>query len=392
MPPLPLIAASLGITMLVVALAHCMCVLGAALQWHLAGRSGSHRANARPPVSVFKPLCGTEIGLYNNLKSFCTQDYPEYEIIFGVQSPDDPALEVVRRLVQEHPGLRIISVIDSRCHGSNRKVSNLRNMTEQAHHDLWVIADSDAAVSPEYLSVVTAPLQEPGVGLVTCPYHGLPGKNYWSRLAAMYVNDWFMPSVLLAWALGYRDYVSGQTICVRRETMTAIGGLAALSDHLADDYQLGALIRRSGRRIVMSHYAPQAQHHEPTLSSLLQHEIRWMRTIAVLKPGSFRLLFLSFALPMAMLGLALAAAWPAARGCGLWLAAVVAALRLVIHASAQRATLRGVLRDAWLIPVRDLLIAYVWARALRASKVTWRGVEFHVENDGILKSVAERVV
>lgn len=101
-------------------------------------------------------------------------------------------------------------------------------------------------VSPDYLSVVTAPLQDPDVGLVTCPYRDIPSPNLWSRLAAMYVNDWFMPSVLLDWALGRRDYVSGQTICVRRDTIAAIGGLSALNDHLADDYRFGELVRRRG--------------------------------------------------------------------------------------------------------------------------------------------------
>ena len=381
--------AGLGVVIAGISLAYPLCVLAAQWRWQSAGRDRGS-SNACPPVSIFKPLCGAEPGLYDNLRSFCEQDYPAYEIILGVQHASDPALAIAWRLVREYPALEMTVVVDERAHGTNRKINNLQNMLAHARHDTWVFADSDAAVGPDYLRTVTAPLADPDVGLVTCPYQDIPSPNVWSRLAAMYVNDWFIPSVFLSWAMGRRDYVSGQTMCIRRGTMQAVGGLAALNNHLADDYVLGELVRRHGQSIVLSHYQPRARHDEPTLAAMIEHETRWMRTIAVLKPWSFRMLFLSFSLPLALIGLLFAASSPAALRPTAILTAAMLVARIGVHLCSRLGTQRSFTTDLWLIPVRDLLIAYVWVRALRASHLVWRGVEFRVGSDGILRAAAER--
>src|SRR5690349_6685912 len=148
----------------------------------------------RPPVTMLKPLCGAEPGLYENLRSFCLQDYPRYQIVFGVQEATDPALAVVRRLRLEFPALPMDIVVNGLQHGSNRKISSLINMLPRAKHDILMISDSDARVDPDYLSSMVSPLEDPAVGLVTCIYRGMPAPGVWSRLGAMYVNDWYMPS------------------------------------------------------------------------------------------------------------------------------------------------------------------------------------------------------
>ena len=180
---------------------------------------------------------------------------------------------------------------------------------------MLVMADSDAFVGPDYLATVTAPLLDARVGLVTCAYRGVPTRGVWSRLGAMYINEWYMPSVLLAWLFGYEGYVSGQTMCLRHETLRAIGGLRTIADHLADDHRLGELIRGLGLRIVLSPYVVGGEHHEQNMRSLTRHELRWMRTIHVLRPVSFRMIFLSFSLPLAVFGMIARVRWPVRRRC-----------------------------------------------------------------------------
>ncbi|EQD43427.1 hopanoid biosynthesis associated glycosyl transferase protein HpnI, partial [mine drainage metagenome] len=150
-------------------------------------------------------------GLYDNLRSFCRQDFREFQLVFGVSDGNDAALEAVRRLRTEFPTLPIEVVTDARQHGSNCKISNLINMIARARHDVFVMADSDAFVGPDYLSIVTAPLRDEAVGLVTTLYRAVPTQTVYSRLGAMYINEWYMPSVLVAWLFGYQGYVSGQT-------------------------------------------------------------------------------------------------------------------------------------------------------------------------------------
>ncbi len=338
-----------------------------------------------PAVTVLKPLCGAEPGLYDNLRSFCIQDYSQFQIVFGVRDSADPALTVVERLTAEFPHLPIDVVVNAQQHGSNRKVSNLINMLELARHDVLVIADSDALVGPDYLATVTAPLQDETTGLVTCLYHSVPAANLWSRIGAMYVNEWYMPSVLLGRMLGNREFASGQTLCLTRQTLDAIGGLRPIANHLADDYQLGASVRELGKQIVLSTYVTTAEQYDPSLEELIRHETRWMRTIRVLRPGSFPFLSVSFSLPLALTGLALSAAVPAAFEAGLVLLLLCIYARLLMHRLAKLANGPAGRSSLWFLPVRDLLLFWVWCRAFLTSRVSWRGTEFEVDVHGVMR-------
>ena len=385
MAAIHLLIGTLGVASLVLAAAYTLLALVAVLVWGRRKVTGA--AVKLPAVTVLKPLCGAEPGLYENLRSFCRQDYPEYQIVFGLGDEADPALAVVARLVREFPTLPIDVVINPRQHGYNRKISGLINMLEQARHDVLVMADSDTSVGPDYLTSVTAPLLDRKVGLVTCLYHGEPTRPVWSRLGAMYINEWYMPSVLLAWLFGHENYVSGQTLCMRRETLQAIGGLLTIANHLADDYQLGQLVRSLGLRIVLSTYMLKAEHHEPTLESLVTHELRWMRTLSVLAPWSFRFIFFTFSLPLAVLGLLLVVPETYFATIALPLFQVTVVARLALHLVHRLRDKRALFADLWLLPARDLLICWVWCRTFFTSRFTWRGSDFHVGADGIMRKI-----
>jgi ceramide glucosyltransferase len=250
-----------------------------------------------------------------------------------------------------------------------------------------VISDSDISVDSDYLATVTAPLQDAGVGLVTCLSHDSPTPGLWSRLSAMYVNEWYFPSVMFAWLFGYQDYASGQTLCLRRATLEAIGGLAALADHLADDYQLGQLIRARGLRIVLSPYEVQAAHHEPDLASLTRHEVRWMRTLHIVRPWSFRMIFLTFSMVLALIGIALTAQtpWHAAA----WtLFGVTAAARCSLHIVHRLSRVQPLFEDILLVPIRDVLLCWLWGQTLFSRRVTWRGTRFEVDTAGVMRRIA----
>jgi ceramide glucosyltransferase len=386
MPSIHRLVALIGLASLALAALYAVVTVVAVLVWQ---RARPHSKSQRlPPVTILKPLCGAEPGLYEHLRSFCRLDYPDYQIVFGVRDPADPALAVVTRLMREFPALAIDVVVDPTQHGTNLKISSLINMLGHARHDLLAMADSDTFVRGDYLRTVTAPLLDPKIGLVTCLYRGVPTGRIWSRLGAMYINEWYMPSVLLAWLFGHQGYVSGQTLCLRRETLQAIGGLWPIVNHLADDYRLGELIRRLGLRIVLSTYVLTAEHHEPTLDALTRHELRWMRTLRALRPRSFRMIFLTFSLPLALLG-CLCAATEATLATTAWalLAATVTA-RLVVYAVHRIGDERSLLADLWLLPVRDLLLCWVWCQSLFTSRITWRGNEFAVDDDGVLRRLS----
>jgi ceramide glucosyltransferase len=376
--------AIIGFTSLCLAATYALLALAALVVWQ------THEAVkapvSLPPVTILKPLCGVEPGLYEHLRSFCRQDYPEFQIVFGLRDPTDPARSLVERLRAEFPSLLIDIVVNPQQHGSNRKTSNLINMFVRARHDVLAMSDSDVFVGPDYLRTVTAPLMERNVGLVTCIYQDIPTGRIWSRLGAMYINEWYVPSVLLAWLFGHQGYASGQTLCLRRDTLQAIGGLQAISNYLAEDYRLGELIRGLGQRIVLSRYVVKGQHHEQNLDSLTGHELRWMRTLRALRPRSFRLIFLTFTLPLALLGVILVGVGSSLPIAAWILCGTTIAARLALHFVHRVGGDRPLLCDFWLLPVQDLLICWVWCRSFLTSQITWRGVKFDVGVDGILRN------
>jgi ceramide glucosyltransferase len=376
----------IGCGMVVTATATVYTIIAAVAVVVWAGRA--RRANAgtlpsAPPavlkgraVTVLKPLCGAEPELYPALRSFCEQSYPLFQIVFGVRDPSDPAVGVVRRLQHEFPDAALDLVIDARTHGSSLKVSNLINMMHAAAHEWLVLADSDVHVHRNYLAQVVAPLADPAVGIVTCRYCAVARGNVWSVLLASFVNDWFMPSVLVAASFGSRSFAFGSTIAIRRAALNAIGGFKTISDQLADDYRLGELTRREGLRTVLSDVVVETYVDESSAAALIRHELRWLRTIRAVRPMGYLFAFLTFGWPLAVLGCLLAAWTPV----GLMMLAVNGAARVLIHFVARRTD--SALLQLWVLPLNDLLVFLLWVWGFVSRRVHWRAARYRVARDG----------
>jgi ceramide glucosyltransferase len=341
-----------------------------------------HRPATRvPPVSVLKPLCGGEAGLYEDLRSFCEQDFPAWQLVFGVRDPNDPALDAVYRLQAEFPHLDLQIAINPAQHGTSSKVSNLVNMMPLARHDYLVIADSDVRVRPDYLGRVIAPLLDEGVGIVTCLYRGRPRPGLWSLLGSLFINEWFIPSVRVAALFGSRSFVSGATIALRRETLALVGGFGAIADQLPDDYRLGELTRRRGLRTVLSEAEVETCADETNLNGLLQHELRWLRTIRTVQPLGYSLAGITFGVPVACIGTLLAGGSTAT----LAMLAITAGARLMINSMPRKS--RSPLAQLWLVALNDFIGFGLWCWSFTTRRVHWRRARYRVARDGTIHPI-----
>jgi ceramide glucosyltransferase len=331
----------------------------------------------RPPVSLLKPLHGTEPGLYENLRSFAEQNYPVVQMVLGVNDANDSALPVAQALIRGLPANDIALVLDPSVRGSNQKVANLENMLTAARHDILVISDSDMRVDRRYLEAVTAPLHDPRTGLVTCLYEGVSTGGFWSELGALHINFGFLPGALLAAALGIGHGCFGATIALRRETLDRIGGLARLRNELADDHRIGDAVREQGLAVALSRYVVEARITEPSFTSLWRHELRWARTVRAITPAGFAGSVLTHPVALAALG-------AAASRFGL-----TSCIFLMISCLLRWAT-AAVIADAlgfntaglWLLPVRDALSFAVFVASFFGRRVSWRDQLFHVDASG----------
>ena len=328
-----------------------------------------------PPVSILKPLRGADSHIYESFRSHCLQDFPQYEIIFGVSEPYDPAIAVVERLKREFPNHSIQLVVCSQNLGANTKVSNLIQMLPLARYEHVLVNDSDIRVPPDYLRHIVVPFSNPQVGMVTCFYRGAAGKSLGSRLESIGISSEFIPGVLTARNLeGGMRFALGSTLAMTRRSLAAIGGFEPLADYLADDYELGCRIAAAGFNVVLSDVVVDTFVPEYSLRSFFQHQLRWGRSTRDSRRWGYSGVLLTFGLPWAFLALIFSrgAIW----ACLLLATALV--LRLLVAVSIGFGVLRDrqIIHDLWLVPLRDLAAVLIWIGSYTGRTITWRGKRF----------------
>ncbi len=337
------------------------------------------------PVTVLKPICGMEFELAENLRSFCRQEYAEHQVIFGVREKTDPAIPVIEAVIKEFPDRDISLVVDDQIIGSNYKISNLANMAKTAKHGIFVISDSDMRVSPDYLQRVTAPFGDSKVGATTCLYSGTAAKGLASRLGAMFVNDWFLPSALIPTMFGKLKFCFGATMAVRRNVLEDFGGFPALADFLADDYMLGKFVVDQGYDVALVPYIVENVILEEDLKGVFFHEIRWARTIRSVQPGGYAASITTEIFPLSIFAAFGAFTLGASISMSLMPVTIALGMRTILHYAVCRGLTNGKSCGAWLIPVRDMLSFAVRIYSFCGTKVLWREREFVVLADNRLK-------
>lgn len=363
------------------------CAYAVIAAWSARGfarASNNEAPQSYPAVTILKPLHGLEPGLYANLAGFCAQDYPSpVQIVFGVHDAADPAIAVVRKLIADFPDRDLTLTINGRRHGTNRKVSNLINMVAEAEHDVLVVSDSDIMVAPDYLLGITATLARSGVGLVTCLYRGTAATGLWARLAAAAIDYHFLPGALVGLRFGLATPCFGSTMALRKETLAGIGGFESVADQLADDYALGARVRRAGLTVAIPAAIVTHVCAERSARDLFRHDLRWARTIRSVDPLGYAGLVFTHPLPLALLGVLLGGAMPAA---------IIAFAALVCRFALQIELDRAFhLRDDvfWMGPLRDMASFIVFIASFFGRRVEWRGHHYGVRADNTLAYYGE---
>jgi ceramide glucosyltransferase len=343
--------------------------------------SRSPQPDFAPPVSILKPLRGVDPQMYESFRSHCVQDYPEYEIIFGVNAADDPAAEAVQQLMREFPSCRIQLVICPEVLGTNRKTSNVVQMLRHAQHDYILINDSDIYVTPDYLQRVMGPFAEAKVGMVTCPYRGIAADTLGSKLESVGISTDFFAGVLSAWKIeNGLHFGLGSTLAMSRTALDAIGGLEPLVDYLADDFELGYRIARAGLEVVLVDLVVETHLPAYSFRGFFEHQMRWARSTRDSRRRGYIGVLLTFGLPWAMIAVLLSHgawwSWELLGTAALLRGAVALQVARVVHDP-------SVARLLWLIPLRDLIAFWVWFASFTGHKVHWRGEVFILEDGRI---------
>jgi ceramide glucosyltransferase len=350
-------------------------------------------AGFAPPVSLLKPIHGIDPGIAEAFASHCRQNYSaEYELLFGVSSLDDPACAVVRQLQADFPDHAIQLILCPEVLGPNGKVSNLDQLRQHARYDYLIINDADIRVGPNYLAHVLAPFapnpspdpNQPPVGLVTALYRGLTYQTLGSKMEALGIATDFAPGVLTSRFLERGLHFGlGSTLAVSSTALDAIGGLAPLTEYLADDYELGARIAAAGFRVELSDEIVETSIHPWTFSGYLRHQLRWARTMRDARRAGYAGLLFSYGL--AWSGLNLIATGLSLPAFALFSLALLLRVSLALGVGVAILGDRQVLRDLWLLLPRDLSALGVWAWSYASDTIAWRDERFLLKKGKLVR-------
>src|SRR6202789_1571279 len=331
-----------------------------------------------PPVSILKPIYGLDRETYENYSSFCTQDYPDYEILFCVSDEQDPATPVIRKLIEDFPNRAIRLLVGSDPLGVSDKVNKLCRMTREAKKGIVIVSESDVRVVPVYFLSISAPFQQPKVGAVTCLYRGLTDGSLAADLEAVGNSTDFTAGVLVAWLFAPVSFTLGATMATTKERLAEIGGFESLVDHFSDDYELGNRIAARGHRVELSTFPVSNVSPQQTLADAFRHQLRWNVSIRFSRPAGHLGLIFTQALPLTLLAAIFApsAAWAINLLVGYLLLRGISAW--VVGEYGMRDA--GVRRHMELLPLRDAFAFIVWVASFFPQRIHWRGREFYVRD------------
>jgi len=340
-------------------------------------QQASHRTPANLPVSILKPVYGKDAGFYDAIRTQALQQYPDFEILFGIRRPDDPARAEVERLIREFPALPMRLVLCTTS-APNLKVGLLIDLAREARHPILIVNDSDISVPPGYIRDVTSPLDDAGVGLVTCLYRA-EARDWPSRFEGLAIATDFAPSTLVARLFGVSEFGLGSTLAFRRTDLDRIGGFHAIADYLADDYQLGHKLHALGLRNIISEVVVSTRMSSGSWLGAWRHQVRWTRTIRLSGGAGYAGLPITYASLWVVIA-ALFGLW--------WVALPLLAIRFAMAIVGGRLLLGSA--DVWkywyAIPLRDLCGVAVWAAGLFGHTVVWRDQRLKLDAEGRIVS------
>lgn len=331
------------------------------------------------PVTILKPLHGSEPGLFLRLAALCRQQYgAKIQLVCGTQESTDPANAVVRLLQRLYPSSEIDLVIDDRLRGENPKVANLVNMEAKARHEILVLSDSDIVVEDHFIGRIAAELDNTRVGAVTCLYCGIGSGSMWSQVSALNINAQFLPNVIVALTFGAAKPCFGSAIAMRRDVLKRIGGLQAYLDELADDYAIGKAVRDAGLEVVVTRWAVGHVCLERSLRSFWAHHIRTSRTIRSIDPIGYVGTIFMHPTMLAVIAVLTGAQHPIA------LPGIAFASRAFLNFSIAR-TFNLQRQALWLLALHDAVSFAVFLCSFFRAAIEWRGETYRVLRDGTME-------
>jgi ceramide glucosyltransferase len=354
----------------------------------------AYKMDYAPPVSILKPLKGLDDNLFDNLESFCNQDYPEHEILFSLQDFNDPAYKVAKKVRDKYPD-RNISLVVEKCNaGLNPKVNNLIPAYRKARYPYVLISDSNVMVDKNYLREITRQTTDPSVGLVSNLIRGVGGRSLGALFENLHLNSFIIGGVSFLDRFLGMPCVIGKSMLMKKADLDALGGLAAFKDILAEDFIIGREMQRSGKKVVLSNYLVSNVNEYWGIKRFLNRHTRWGKLRW--KIGGAKYISELLTNPVFMAATAVLLKGPSR--VTLSFAALIGLIKVLgdsllgrkIESSAASMNLHKQSPLIYfLAPIKDIFIGILWFVPLLSSTVVWRGNRYVIGQDSRLSPCPE---
>ncbi len=234
---------------------YCLMVLVAAVRFGLRKRRDDlAQPDFLPPISVFKPLHGTEPGLERNLETFFEQQYPApFELLFCARHESDLGLQLARRVGERYPHVdaQYVTCGEPIPQFHNAKVYSFEKLDSVARNEILITSDADVRVAPDYLLRMVQNLRDPKMGIASCVYlgtaYGGGVATFATRLDAVGKSVEMTSGVLFADMLEGTKFALGATMATRKRSFREVGGFGELGQFYADDFELGNRLAKTGQ-------------------------------------------------------------------------------------------------------------------------------------------------
>jgi ceramide glucosyltransferase len=368
---------------------YCLMVMAAAARFGVRKRrEDSAETTFLPPLSVLKPLHGTEPGMERNLQTFFEQDYPEFELLFCARHDTDEGLRLARRVAERYPHVdaKFVTCGEPQPKFHNAKVYSLAKLDSVARHELFITSDADVRVTPDYLRRMVQNLKDPHVGLASCVYLGTvdggASAGFSAQLDAVGKSVEMTSGVLVADMLEGTKFALGATMAVRKKSFQDAGGFEELGQFYADDFVLGHRLAAQGTGVQMATHVIRLMVQDTPFGLSFRNQLRWMQSTRRSRPWGHLGSGLTFAMPFGLLGLL----WGLLSGHAavgvLWLS------WMVVQRWMQAGSILRVMGDPdWvrgtmLYPIRDLLGSVLWLGSYGGDRFYYRGKIYRLKDGG----------
>lgn len=230
-----------------------------------------------PRVSILKPISNIDDGMEDNINTFYNLDYPDYEIVFGMDTAELKCRELVERVRNKYPAISttIVSTVSEK--KLNPKITTLVNMEKSCSGELYWMTDSNVRVEKDTLKNLVHEYITHGAKIVFSPIRGTGSRTLGSIIENAYLNFFVSSNIIMAWKLARQQIIVGKSMLIEKTALEHFGGFVHFKEYLAEDFIMGRTYQQNNLLVSTNYTWVTNYIQTATISKFWSRVVRWSK-------------------------------------------------------------------------------------------------------------------